>query len=1068
MVSGKILLRGASAGAGKTYFLAKTYIRLLLSSYFENGEDAFKYRHILAVTFTHKATAEMKERILRELAVLATHPSASDYFKDFTKQFSCEEESLKQASQKILYNILHDYGAFSVSTIDSFFQTVLRAFTREIGYYSTYQVELDEKAIIAEAVDRILDALDEDASNKSLLDWISQQAVNRVRDGEKFSSDAVLHNVAATLMSEKYKTAVKLTKVDENALYDMKTLQSMKKSCSGAMKDCRKAIKDASTTLANERNRILGDLVTSRSALEDMLAKFQNFTIDGKEGIPEPTSKQYEKFLTSEGWENPKSWFKKADVSKLSMAEMEDLIKALKNFEKIYVQNLLWYRSFSLMVSEFYGLGVVAHIRKELEVLMKEKNVLTLGQTNEILNELIKNTDTPFVYEKMGVRYENFLLDEFQDTSHNQWNNFCPLLKESVDNGRVNLVVGDPKQSIYRWRNSDASLMTQVLPKAFSGCVDNTHELDTNWRSRENIIHFNNAFFRFAAEKMDGFLNTKLIAPVYEDVSQKTNSKTGGYVRLDFVGKPLKDSELTSADLQLQRVYDSITVAQQNGYSLSDVTIVVRTGAIGVLIANYLGQKNVKVATSDTLRMSASFVVRLLVALLGNFDNPDDKTLLYLIQKHFPNYQKLDFSDSSLVDLCEMFLRMIKEQMPDVFQQEAAYVRCFMDVLHQYVSSGEGGLHGFLQYLDSQDATISAPPSENAVNIITIHKVKGLAAPYVIAPFVDKIDFARVEQKNELLWCSPDLTGTSLSGFPKGIYGISSTVKGSKNTLFEKDFEKERQLAYVDNLNVVYVAFTRSEHVLHIISEDTGARFSSLLKDFSQLPQEKSNGLTAQQSQNEIIVSENSYSYSSVEYGQMPEKQVEKQEEKQAEKGNVLSNEDAYPSYERGTRIQLRTDAGDFFASDELKAKNSECVKGTVVHNILSRIVRPSDLQKAIDEAVHCGELPRAESEVMFDFLQEKLVLPTVKEWFPEGDSDYKIRNEAAILIPGGRDYRTDRVLDNGQEVIIIDYKTGEKNSSYARQMQRYADAYLAMGRKKVSTHLWYLSDDTIESEVYS
>ncbi|MBO7510453.1 MAG: UvrD-helicase domain-containing protein, partial [Bacteroidales bacterium] len=736
-----ILLRGASAGSGKTHFLAKTYIRLLLERYFhpEHPKDVYQYRHVLAVTFTNKATAEMKERILRELDILSHTPSQSGYYKEFVQYFSCTDEALKTASGEILFHLLHEYGAFSVSTIDSFFQLVLRAFSREIGYYSSYQVELDRGALIGECVDRILDALDEGKENEELLQWLTRKAVFRVANGEKFSSDALLLEVAGQLMTDHYKDALKKSRMNEDALYDHTRLIRLEETCRKRRREYLAAVKAAAQAAQAEAESALGGIRTSRDVLEKALGKLAAIQEkSNKEGIPGLSDAAYAKLLEPAGAVNTDAWFKKADLPRFADGNgLKGLLDKMEHLRRAYDEGTKMVATLDIIIPQLYGFGVVRRIRQELAALMKEKNVLSLDETNEILKDLIADTATPFIYEKVGVRYENFLLDEFQDTSHVQWDNFRPLLQESVDNGHTDLVVGDPKQSIYRWRNSDAALMTKALPEAFGQYIDDTHELDTNWRSAEEIVRFNNAFFAFSAQRMDASLGQgRVLQEIYRDVCQKPNHRKGGYVRLDFCeGRETEEGKAKSREEEMEKVLESINEAVSHGFRYGDITIVVRKGSQGISLAACLTEKGIKVSTSDTLGIASSSIVRLLISLLSNRDDPNDRARAYLAG-HFLSGETQEAGDCSLVDICEGLLRDIKAKRPDEFNAQIPYIRCFMDVLNDFVARGDNSLHSFVRYVSQRDDTISAPEAQDAVNIITIHKVKGLAAPYIIVPFV--------------------------------------------------------------------------------------------------------------------------------------------------------------------------------------------------------------------------------------------------------------------------------------------------------------------------------------------
>ncbi len=1055
-----ILLRRASAGSGKTYILARTYIRLLLEGYFnpDASDGVRQYRHILAVTFTNKATAEMKERILRELDILAKSPAKSSFFKDFSTLFGRSEAELKKAAGEILFHLLHDYGSFSVSTIDSFFQLVLRAFSREVGYYSSYQVELDRKGLVTESVERILDSLDEGEDNKELLDWLSRQALYRVSNGEKFSTDVLLQNVAERLMTDNYKEALLQSQMDEEKLYDHKRLQALEESCRKMKKACKEKIRDAAREAEQERQRALGDIVTSGSTLEKVLGKLTAMGTGEKDAIPSITDAAYAKLFLPAGAVDACQWFKKADRRYFEDgAGLELLLQKMDALRAAYEEALPLVRTLDVISSQLYGFGVVRRIRQELDALMKEKNVLSLDETNEILKDLISDTDTPFIYEKVGVRFEHFLLDEFQDTSHVQWNNFRPLLKESVDNGHSNLIVGDPKQSIYRWRNSDATLMTEVLPKTFDSFIDDAHELDTNWRSAKEIIRFNNAFFSYAAAQMDKELQQGTpLQDIYKDVRQKENKRGGGYVRLDFcVARETEEGKVKAFDVEMEKVLESIGEALAHGYRPGDITVVVRTGAQGIQLGSFLTEHYIKVSTSDTLGIASSSIVRLLLSLLSSRDDPNDNMRAWLAEKFLSEQGTLP-DECSLADLCEGMLREIKKRHPDEFRRQIAYIRCFMDVLNDYVARGDNSLHAFVRYMDGRNDSISSPEAPDAVNIITIHKVKGLDAPYVIAPFIESIEWARVDGKGESIWCVPDLKGSPLQGMAEGVYQVCLTAKTAGGSHFEQSYLDERRLEYIDNLNVLYVAFTRPVEVLHIISaspKDTEtASFPALLRQYAE----------------DHMTEEENGAYAVGVFALHPAGEKENAEGNERCSVRELRPADAWPSFPRGSRVQLRADASDFFQSEGQKAVSSSRINGTVMHDILSQVVHPEDLDAAVHASVLSGALEADKEQETLAFLRLRIDAAVQRGWFPSGDSGWHIRNEATILMPQGHDYRTDRVLDNGEEVVIIDYKTGARHSSYARQMQDYARAYRSMGRRKVTTHLWYLASDEVETQNFA
>ena len=1083
-MEGKILLRGASAGSGKTFFLSKTYIRLLLEAYFseESRKDALKFRHVLAVTFTNKATAEMKERILKELNVLASEPGKSPYYKDFSKSFSksfsCTDEALKTAARTILCHILHDYGAFSVGTIDSFFQLVLRAFSKEVGYGASYQVELERERLVSEAVDRILDGLDEGENNRETLEWLSRQALRRASVGMKYSADEVLLKVAKDYSKEDYRRALADSGLSEERLYDKQRLQQVEEKCWKEIVVCKQAIKTAAQAVSAERDAVLGETETYKSYLEKGLKPILEMGTGEKDDLKDLSVAFRNRFLSPY---DPGKWFTQKNQASFSdEASLGDLPQKLESLRQTLDRNIPLIAALKVIADNLYGLGVVRRVRQEVEALMKEKNVLSLEDTNEILKGLISDTDTPFIYEKVGVRFEHFLLDEFQDTSHVQWNNFRPLMKESVASGHDNLVVGDPKQSIYRWRNSDASLMTKVLPETFAGVLDATHELDTNWRSAREIIEFNNDLFEYLAKALDHELGEdNLLQKIYADVRQKDSGRTGGLVRFEACAPAEADESAdneadddSSSDdgdsesaqkakdrkvpaEELKRILSIIQEARQDGYAGSDIAIVVRAGESGETIATFLEEKGIKVSTADTLSIVSSPLIRLLVSLLSSLDDPSDKTNAYLAEKYFPK-ASLPAEGGSLTDLCENLLRSLKEHRPDDFRGQAAYIRAFMDVVGDFCAKGDNSLHAFLEYLKDNKGKICAPESIDAVNIITIHKVKGLAAPCVIVPAVEKIDLARVDGRGDTVWCQPDLSGTNVEEASEGVYPVKLTAKSYSTGPFAASYQQERRLEFIDNLNLLYVAFTRPIQRLHVIWEPPKVK-----KD------KKGNDVETEKLSFPSLLLRYAQDHMTDCGGGRYECGADTPWKPKEEKTSVvqtLSLDDPWPSFPRGERVKLRKDASDFFSPES----HTERYNGTVIHDILSRVIQPEDLPGSVREAMLCGDLEASKERETLDYLSSRLEFAVQKGWFPAPGSPWTVRNEATILMPDEpHDSRTDRVLDNGKQTIIIDYKTGDKHSTYARQMERYARAYLAMGRTEVTTHLWYLEDNEVQTKVF-
>ena len=578
----------ASAGSGKTYRLARKYISLLLQS-----KDRYAYRHILAVTFTNKATDEMKGRILKELHVLATSPQESDYHDHFVPAYFPSDSDLQKKAETVLSDMLHDYSAFAVSTIDRFFQQTLKAFSREIGQFASYQVELDKDSLVAESVDRILDSLTEEDSG--LLSWLTDNVLEQIEQGGRYSMDANLLEMAKRLKSAQRQEVMEKSGVGADKEYPKEKLLEIREICRRIVSDFRTAVKDSARVALDiieqagvnpaESNRGFMKKLYQYSELEDG---------DAIEALPET--------FTSKALDH-EQWFAKTKAAKLKPLVYPFLEAPLEDFCALFDKEFKVYNTAQILDGQLYGLGVAGELDKAFKELMKEKNVLCIDDSNTILRDIIDGSDAPFVYEKLGVRYEHFLLDEFQDTAGVQWSNFSPLLHESESKGGESLIVGDVKQSIYRWRGSDWKLLNDIVPDEFEGHKEEV--LDTNYRSLANVVNFNNLFFKSAAailDRMNGFEKDGPMSVIYSDVRQMTGKKSSakGSVSLTFC--PKED--------ELKKVLEAVHEAQATGASLSEIAGLVRSNAIGEDVSMYLIDNDIPVITDDSLRVKSSITVR--------------------------------------------------------------------------------------------------------------------------------------------------------------------------------------------------------------------------------------------------------------------------------------------------------------------------------------------------------------------------------------------------------------------------------------------------------------------------
>jgi len=912
----------ASAGSGKTYRLSKIYIKLLLDS-----PDRYAYRHILAVTFTNKATSEMKGRILKDLAALS-------------------DENPK--AKTILIDILHDYSAFAISTIDKFFQHALKSFSKEIGQVADYQIELDKKSLITETMDRILDTLDE--NQKELLDWIKGSLSESLASGESLNMDRTLYDMGEMLLSDEHRRIAGMYGIDDTAACSKTRLDAVRRECRGIIRDfIRKA---------------------------------------GELGIA------------------PVSGFEIKKPAKTALKKSADLYELFGRPYCIYQTALTVDRL-------IFRLGLAGEFYRGYDALLKEKNVMCLDESNSILKDIIDGSDAPFVYEKLGVRYENFLLDEFQDTSLVQWNNFLPLLRESESySDGSNLIVGDVKQSIYRWRESDWHLLAEEVPNAFPAADYET--MEDNWRSCREIVDFNNKLFSWLSSRLG-------LDSIYGDVHQNVKSKDPqrGFVKVTFT------------DDQQEAICNSVIKAREKGARWGDIAVLVRAKAEGAKVAECLLQSGFPVISDDSLNIKSSRTVRNLVAILSGLENPEDRIQGFMaasLQVQYPSCYH------SLVDLCEALLRSLMSSDPSSFEGETLFVQAFMDELRSWCEVNGNNLRYFLKHFQEKDLVIGSPQSSSAIRIMTIHKSKGLQFPYVIVPFVEKIAF----YKHDVHWCRLNVDGTPFSREVEGIYPLDLTGSVDES-LFRDSLASERSMQKVDNMNVFYVALTRAEKSLHVIAGNPPESFKKSLsgtnpeyKNFSQTLYHYLGCMDEVQRGEE-------YDFDSME------REAPSQE---------MDFETEFSSYPLEGRLTPSRDAMDFFSeSGQTGVEASNRLRGVVLHDILSKVEKPGDLALSVHDAVRDGRLTPDLGEQSLDILSKRV--GSHPEWF-----DGPCNNERAVFDSYGNEYRPDRVVLAGDETVILDFKFGREEDKYISQVSKYMKLYRELGYPGVKGYIWYVLED--------
>ena len=922
----------ASAGSGKTHTLSKTYLDLLLKA-----DSKTAYRNILAVTFTNKATEEMKERILRDLA---------------------EEGKTNPCAREILINLLHDYGSFSVSTIDKFFQQALRAFSRELGSSGNYQIELDKASLTKEAMDRVLDDLTE--KDKDLLGWFTKQLETALDNGESFHLESSL-----------YEMAEEFGDVNEKFTYDKKKLTELKAKCKEIVDTFHKDVYE---------NALCIDTATWGKTAAKGLAQYAGAQTKYKDSVKAANATTLAKLAETAGCE---------------------AMYALMN-----PQGRRWkeYRTARMVEKVIFTLGLAEEFYSKLAIIEEEKGVISLDESTNLLRDIIDGSDAPFIYEKLGVRFNHFLLDEFQDTSVVQWENFKPLLANSVSEGYSNIIVGDVKQSIYRWRNSDWNLLDKEIEENFKGKVK-VITLKENWRSTQSIVNFNNGFFTFAANNLG-------LSTIYADVKQevKVEDSQEGCVTVDF------------CEDELEMIDGYIEQAVSAGAKMSDMAILLRTNSEGKKVAEHLLSKGYSVISDDSLDLKSSLIIRKIVSYLHSLCNNSDSLNTYLSESLEIDSER---EYHSLIDLVDGVIKDLSETHPDEIKGQTLFIQSFMDDILEWTSIHGNDLRQYLKHWEESKIAISSPNDPNAIRITTVHKSKGLAFPIVIFPFAEKVGLF----KEDTLWCHLDSDaemGESFDSIFPVVLG-----KSSGDSFFSESLKNEMEMQRIDNLNIFYVCLTRARKEMHIIAKNP----PKSLIDGKSSPNDLSQLLY-------LYCEQNGYNFGSpYRWNETSKKEDSEIEEFDAEYETYGMNPEACSK-----RFVASSDAWDYFSEEGIG--QSKRLRGIEQHALLSKI-RTSD---------DAPEVLRSIEPQTRELLLERISAHS--EWF---SPELKTLNEVAIIDSFGNTNRPDRVLvDEEGRVTVIDFKFGEEDEKYSGQVRRYMRLFREMGYGEVSGYIWYVPIDKI------
>ena len=1071
-MSTPLIIYKASAGSGKTFTLATEYIKLVV-------RNPQAYRKILAVTFTNKATEEMKVRILSQLyGIWKRLPSSDDYMKAVCESLDDTPEHVSQQAGLALSNLLHNYSYFRVDTIDSFFQSILRNLARELDLTANLRVGLNDGQVEELAVDNLIENL---SAKDQMLQWILKYIMDTISDDRSWNVIKQVKQFGRAIFNDNYKAESKhlYQIVREPKFFDgyMALLNSIKKEARETM-----------TNIADEFFQLLSDngftyesLSYGKGGVAGVFLKLKDGQMD--ESI---VGKRAEECLDA-----PEKWYKKSDPRRdelhaLAGGPLNDLLHRVINERPLQWKR---YKSADLTLKHLSQLRLLESIERKVRELNEESNRFLLSDTQQMLHELIDGSDSPFIFEKIGTQLEHIMIDEFQDTSTVQWKNFKVLLQETMSHEDTeNLIVGDVKQSIYRWRSGDWRLLANIHDEFEH--ADQQLEikpLETNYRSERHVVEFNNAFFAKAAE-LEGIA-------AYDDVSQKVPLKRGnnGFVNITL---------LPSDDYQQQTLESLKTQVEELvglGIPTSEIAILVRVNRQIPLIANYFMEHlpQVSVVSDEAFRLDASPAIQTIIQALRLLTRPDDLIAKAFLAKAY-SHQALytapldELLPPQLVEGRNELLRLplyeLTERLCAIFKLnettgQTAYLCAFYDQVSTFVNEQMTDIASFLKEWDETicSKTIQSPDI-NGIRLISIHKSKGLEFPYVLIPFCDwKLELGGT------LWCHPQ--EEPFNQLP--IVPIDYSKSGMTGTIYQSDYDEESMQNMVDNMNLLYVGFTRAVKGLYIWGKRGGKGHRSAIIEqvLPQMEELLQAALKTEQLEGFLLEGkEDVGSALHFEYGTPPcptpspaDLQVQEEDEValqkalddslQKERNVFLQKAEPLPlqmkMFEQKAAFKQSNLSRQFAAQEDEQQQTNYIQLGSILHNVFSTIRTKKDIDAALqqmelDGIIYDQQLTREKIETL---IRKRLEDPRVAYWYAE---KWQLFNECTILNidpTSGNVYerRPDRVMTDGNEMIVVDFKFGRPNTEYHDQVREYMHLLADMGYPNIKGYLWYVYSNKIE-----
>ena len=1028
----------ASAGSGKTYTLVLAYLKKILA---DHNQRAF--RHVLALTFTNKAVNEMKERIVEALLSLSHYKAPSDMVKKLKDELTITEEELALRADQRLRVILMEYGSFDVITLDKFTHRLIRTFAREFQWSSNFEVALDSKTLLEETVLSIIEEVGVDpVLSKTLLAF----SLEKVRNGKDWDVQQDLDEFAALLLNENDRKQISdLKDKDFDEFYEDKQLLFEEKN-----KIQKEAIQSAETALRFLKDQGLNEEDFKSQLVHKHFYKVQQCIFE----------KLYENQLEA-ALNGDKPLYNKS-LSEDKKKHIDGIQEQLRSHFYHIKKQVGKYQVLERTHKAWIPRMLLQLIEQRLEQLQEEKDTRLLGEFNKKISQLVRDEPAPFIYERLGTRYQHYFLDEFQDTSKVQWANLTPLIanaleSESLEGGKGSLLlVGDPKQAIYGWRGGDMDQFIHLTNQSKNPFQVGAHtaSLGTNYRSGGEIVTFNNGFFSFLSHqfKRDDYKN------IYGKGSQQTPNNQGGYVCLEAIPKGTKEETTPHyVSKTLAAVEKLIAV----GYATSELAILVRkkeqAGAIGMALIS----QDFEVISSESLQVSKSKKVQVLISFLTLSINPDKSELHKLLFDGLWEIQKRDFKEyhsfavaflnakttDFLTQLQKVFDFKIEfeslQSMPvseavdyllmclSFLDSKDAYIQAFLEDVFEFSKTSNTSIFSYLKHWEQQEEKlrIATPEASEAIKLMTIHQAKGLEFKAVILPFMDT---PIQPVKTYKIWYP--FKDEPLKKLRWGWFNFSKELKHF-GTLGAELYESSRLAHQLDAFNVLYVALTRASEVLHIITQEAEVGSDSYAQFFSSYAEVLNHKLTVDLP---------------FEKGDFPKKHKKTKEKVLETVESIVPTLGVTTFWKERLVPEIQKNSS---SSDAQK-------QGNLTHELLAKVIRSEEVSEVIENAIRDEILTEKDKEILQEKLWKVVDHPQLNSFFNGED---RVLCEQDLLVPKGPTLRPDRInFSNSGTVSILDYKTGKPKEEDKKQILTYAEVLKTMGYKSIHQYLVYLNPDIL------